>query len=273
MKTRVLVAAIFVPLLFVIVFFLPPLAVTLLMCGVALVGSFELLRAVGAAAQKRLYVYTAIPAAIIPAGYLLGHGSIIFQTALFVLLAVLFADAVLSYKTVNRVTLVQLTAALFGGVLVPYFLSAIVNLRLFENGRFYVMIPFIVAFITDGGAYFTGVFFGKHHAFPHVSPKKTTEGCIGGIVTSVAAMALLGVILTFAAGLTVSFWALALYGLVGGVVTELGDLAFSLIKREFSIKDYGTLLPGHGGILDRFDSMIFAAPALWLLVAAVPAFS
>ena len=87
-----------------------------------------------------------------------------------------------------------------------------------------------------------------------------------------AGMAVYGVILAFAAGLTVSFWALIAYGVVAGIVTELGDLAFSLVKREFSIKDYGNLIPGHGGILDRFDSMIFAAPAVYLLVVLAPAF-
>ena len=85
-------------------------------------------------------------------------------------------------------------------------------------------------------------------------------------------MAVYGLILTFAAGLPVSFWALVLYGAVAGIVTELGDLAFSLVKREFSIKDYGNLIPGHGGILDRFDSMVFAAPVLYLLVVLAPAF-
>ncbi len=134
------------------------------------------------------------------------------------------------------------------------------------------MIPFIIAFITDGGAYFTGVFFGKRHPFPAVSPKKTTEGCIGGIVTGVAAVVIFGVVLHFSAGIIVNFWAMACYGLVGGIVTELGDLAFSLIKREFGIKDYGNLIPGHGGMLDRFDSMIFAAPVISLLVELFPAF-
>jgi phosphatidate cytidylyltransferase len=85
-------------------------------------------------------------------------------------------------------------------------------------------------------------------------------------------MALYGVVLALAAGLPVNFWALVAYGVVAGVVTELGDLAFSLVKREFSIKDYGNIIPGHGGILDRFDSMIFAAPVIYLLVVLFPAF-
>ena len=98
---------------------------------------------------------------------------------LFLLLAVLFGDAVLSYRTENRLTLKHLTAALFGGAVIPYFLTSVATLRFFENGRYFVLIPFIIAFITDGGAYFTGVFFGKHHPFPHVSPKKTPRAVSG----------------------------------------------------------------------------------------------
>jgi phosphatidate cytidylyltransferase len=273
MKTRIIVAVIFVPLLFIILFFLPPVAVTLLIAGIAVIASEELLRATGSAAQKRLYIYAAVPAAIIPAAVYLGSGDPVFRAVLFLLMALLFIDAVLSYQKENRIRLAQLAAVLFGGAVIPYFLSAIVSLKLEENGRYYVLIPFIVAFITDGGAYFTGVFFGKHKAFPAVSPKKTIEGCVGGIMTGVAGTVLLGVILHLAAGgFAVNFWALAVYGLAGGIVTEFGDLAFSLIKREFGIKDYGRLIPGHGGMLDRFDSMIFAAPAIYMLSSIFPAF-
>jgi phosphatidate cytidylyltransferase len=273
MKTRIIVAVICIPVIFIVLFYLPPIATTVLISVITVIGSYELLKAVGASTRKRLYIYTAISAVIIPiSSTIIGPGALVFRADLFLLLAVLFGDAVLSYKTENRLTLTQLTAALFGGAVIPYFLTSIMTLRLFENGRYYVMIPFLVAFITDGGAYFTGVFFGKHHPFPHVSPKKTTEGCIGGILTGIAGMALYGVVLALAAGLPVNFWALVAYGVVAGVVTELGDLAFSLVKREFSIKDYGNIIPGHGGILDRFDSMIFAAPVIYLLVVLFPAF-
>lgn len=272
MRTRIIVAVICVPLLFVILFFLPPIAVALLVAAIAVIASDELLRATGSAAQKRLYIYAAVPAAIIPAAVYLGSGDPAFRAVLFLLMALLFIDAVLSYQKENRIRLSQLAAVLFGGAVIPYFLSSIISLKMIDNGRYYVLIPFIVAFITDGGAYFTGVFFGKHKAFPAVSPKKTIEGCVGGIMTGIAGTALLGAILHLAVGMSVNFWALAVYGLAGGIVTEFGDLAFSLIKREFGIKDYGRLIPGHGGMLDRFDSMIFAAPAVFMLSSVFPAF-
>lgn len=271
MKTRIIVAVIFVPLLFVILFYLPPVVLTLVISAISAIASYELLRAAGAS-HGRLSIYAATAAAIIPIGYHLGPGDLIFRAVLILLMAFLFADAVFSYHSEKKITLAHLASGLFGGALIPYFLTALVSLKLFENGRFFVLLPFIIAFITDGGAYFTGVFFGKHHPFPHVSPKKTTEGCIGGIMICIASIVVYGVILHFAADLPVDFWAMALYGLVGGLITELGDLAFSLIKREVGIKDYGTLLPGHGGMLDRFDSMVFAAPAIFMLVRLYPAF-
>jgi phosphatidate cytidylyltransferase len=272
MKTRIIVAVISVPLLFVILFFLPPVAVTVVVAVIAAVASYELLKAVGACTVKRLCVYAAAAAILIPVGVFLGPGDLIFRIVLILLMSLLFGDGVMSYKPDKKITLPKLAAALFGGALIPWMLSAIVSLKLLDNGRFYVLIPFIIAFVTDGGAFFTGVFFGKHHPFPLVSPKKTTEGCVGGIMTCVAAVVVFGVVLHYTASCKVDFFAMAAYGLVGGIITELGDLAFSLIKREYGIKDYGSLLPGHGGMLDRFDSMIFAAPVLYLLVRIFPAF-
>jgi phosphatidate cytidylyltransferase len=251
MKKRIIVAVICVPLLFLILFYLPPVAVAAVVAIIAAVASFELLRAVGACTQKRLCVYACVAAAVIPVAACLSRDEMIFRAMLILLMVLLFGDAVLSYKPDKKNTLQMVAAALFGGAL----------------------IPFIVAFVTDGGAYFTGVFFGKHHPFSLVSPKKTAEGCIGGIITCVATVVIFGVILHYAAGYDVNFWAVAAYGLAGGIVTELGDLAFSLIKREYGVKDYGSLLPGHGGMLDRFDSMVFAAPVIYMLVELFPAFS
>jgi len=198
-------------------------------------------------------------------------GQIVFRAVILLLMCVMFIEAVAAFKTQRQISFAQILTALFGGAIIPYFLSSLISLKIMPEGRLFVLLPIIVAFITDGGAYFTGVFLGKRHAFPRVSPKKTVEGCVGGIVASMAAMAIYGVILSRATAHDINFWALLIYGLIGGVVTELGDLAFSLIKREYDIKDYGKLLPGHGGMLDRFDSMIFTAPAIYLMVSVLPA--
>ena len=105
-----------------------------------------------------------------------------------------------------------------------------------------------------------------------MSPNKTIEGCVGGLLIGMVAMAVYGVILVYTTPYYIYFGALILYGFIGSVMTQFGDLAFSLIKREYDIKDYGRFLAGHGGVLDRFDSMVFTAPAMYLLVLAVPPF-
>ena len=140
------------------------------------------------------------------------------------------------------------------------------------DGRYLVLLPFIVAFISDGGAYFAGVLWGRHKVTPHVSPNKSLEGYIGGFIAAILGMVIYGIILKYAAGFEINILWLIIYGIVGSLVTQLGDLSFSLVKREYKIKDYGNLLPGHGGMLDRFDSMIFAAPVIYVLVEFLPAF-
>jgi phosphatidate cytidylyltransferase len=140
-----------------------------------------------------------------------------------------------------------------------------------QYGHLFVLLPIIAAFVTDSGAYFTGVTIGKKKAFPTISPNKTVEGYIGGTIAGTAGMLIYGIILSYTTPLTIIFPALIIYGILGALVTEAGDLTFSLIKRKCGIKDYGSLMPGHGGALDRFDSMSFAAPTMYLLVMLVPA--
>jgi phosphatidate cytidylyltransferase len=271
MKKRIAVAVIFVPLLFVILFFLPPIALTITVALIAGISSFELLRSVNAAQNVGIYVYAAAAAALIQFGVWLGIGVVVFRTVMFLLTALLFLEAILAYHSERRITLAQIAVVLFAGAVIPYFLSTLINLRILENGKYYALLPFVAAFVSDGGAYFAGVFLGKHKMAPYVSPKKTVEGCVGGLVSAVIAMVVYGLILQ-TAGLHVNILIMTLYGLLGSVVTQLGDLAFSLIKREYGVKDYGNLLPGHGGMLDRFDSMVFAAPAVYMLVLLLPAF-
>lgn len=274
MAKRILVAVIFVPLLFIVMFFLPPVAMTVVAAFISALACFELLRAAGEGKLTApMEVFSVLSAAVIPFGAWMGAAAVTVGVCAFVVMAVSFWCAIRAYgEEESPIGFYHVMLTLFGGVLIPAGLSALVILRCMEQGKYLVLLPVLLAFITDGGAYFAGVFFGKHRGITKVSPNKSLEGYVGGFAAGVIAALAFGAVVRAAAGLDVDFLSLALCGLVGAAATELGDLAFSLVKRLYGVKDYGHLLPGHGGMLDRFDSMIFCAPVVAFIVMALPVF-
>ncbi len=272
MKTRILVAVVLLPIVLVILLFLPPVFVALLMTAITAIAAYELMKTAAAGINKRVYIYPILSAAAITFGVYLEAGEEIFRAALFLLMALLFLEAIIAYEKEREFHFSVVAAGIFGGAVIPYMLSVMVSLKMMDNGEFLVLLPFVSTMISDSGAYFVGVFMGKHKAFKRVSPKKTIEGCVGGLVCAMLGMLLYGLIVDKAFGMDVNYAILLLYGLCGNVVTQIGDLAFSLVKRQYGVKDYGNLLPGHGGMLDRFDSLVFAAPVIYMLVTHLPAF-
>ena len=148
--------------------------------------------------------------------------------------------------------------------------TSLIRIDMMNGGKFLLLMVFIVAFASDSFAYFAGMFLGKHKLAPQLSPKKTIEGSAGGFIGTIVCMLIYGMIMA-ANGYTVNYVVIAIYGYLGSLVGQLGDLSFSAIKRLHDVKDYSNLIPGHGGILDRFDSMIFIAPLIELLLLWVPA--
>ncbi|MDO5095482.1 MAG: phosphatidate cytidylyltransferase [Peptostreptococcaceae bacterium] len=153
----------------------------------------------------------------------------------------------------RKIRIEDLMVSVLGFVYIPVFLSHI-NL-LSQMGTIYIWLVFIFAWVSDISAYFSGMFFGKHKLIPEISPKKTVEGAIGGIAGTV--IFTVGFAMFFKEPSPMHFVPLAI---VGSVVSQLGDLFASAIKRALQIKDYGNIIPGHGGVLDRFDSILFTAP-------------
>ena len=142
-----------------------------------------------------------------------------------------------------------------------------------EIGVYYLALVFIVAWVCDSLAFVVGSLFGKHKLIPEISPKKTVEGAIGGVVFGAVALLLYGFLLDkFIENMEVNYLFLALAGTILSVVSQIGDLIASLIKREYGAKDYGKVLPGHGGIMDRFDSIFAIATVLLMLCMTWPPF-
>ena len=167
---------------------------------------------------------------------------------------------------VRRVLLILLAA----GLLLPYLLTSIVRIHSWPLGRRYVFIPFILAFLSDTGAYFAGRAFGKHKLAPVISPHKTVEGVVGGVLGATLGMLIFCLVMQLGFKMQVNYLYAVLYGVVGSLGAVFGDLCFSVIKRQTGIKDYGNLIPGHGGVLDRFDSLTLVAPAMEVLLVLLP---
>lgn len=145
-------------------------------------------------------------------------------------------------------------------ILVILLFKAIPSVRNLEHGFFCLLGAVLSGCVTDIFAYLIGKSLGRHKLCPVISPKKTVEGSIGGIVGTVAVLLLLGFALEKAEALQVNFIALTFYAVLSSIVGQFGDLSMSAVKRCLGVKDYGNLFPGHGGILDRFDSLLFIAP-------------
>ena len=159
----------------------------------------------------------------------------------------------------------QVLAAFFGVFYVAAMLSYIYQTRILPGGVFQVWLVFICAWGCDTCAYCVGMLIGKHKMAPKLSPKKSVEGGIGGYSRSSTDRSALCSCDQSLADAGVSVTSFAVIGAVGGAISQIGDLAASAIKRNHNIKDYGKLIPGHGGILDRFDSIIFTAPIIYYL--------
>ena len=178
----------------------------------------------------------------------------------------------LSWLIVSRsrnLAVVTWSYGIAGPIYVGFLLAHALMLREFDEvgdlGRNWLLLALLVTFATDTGAYLTGRAIGRHTMAPSISPNKTWEGAIGGFAFAVVIALAVGALLQ----LSVPLWQRALMGAVVGVVAQLGDLAESRLKRASGVKDAGSILPGHGGVLDRLDSIVLVLPVVYYLVALV----
>lgn len=245
--------------------------------GMCFIGVGELLSACETTSPipkgKGFILLTKVVAFLLSMGFALWRMDLTIFSLSLLLVTGLFILAIIHYEEVNGISYQGLFACFFGGIIFPMFFSTLLVLRQMEYGQVLVLLPMVVTFSSDTGAYFLGVTLGKHRGITKVSPNKSLEGYIGAFLCGTFACYLYAVILEHFFQIPANPMNFAIYGLFGSFMTVLGDLSFSLIKRKTDIKDYGTIIAGHGGILDRFDGMTLSAPTIWLLLQMFQPFS
>lgn len=262
MLTRIISAAVAIVIAIIVLCFHNTIVLNLAVAALIEVALFELFRAEDCLRFKASQIVCYIFALAIPfSGYLLRLNENIMYYITGGFLLVSFIAFLRYYKTMKYE---KLSFMIFISGFVSVSMSTLLYLNRIggEHGLFYVVITLCGAWLADSGAYFAGTFFGRHKLCPNISPKKTVEGLIGGVITN----GLIFVIIGFgyskiAAGeIEVNYVLLFVLGMLCALLGLLGDLSASILKRQTGIKDYGNIMPGHGGVMDRFDSVLFVAP-------------
>lgn len=245
-----------------------PIVYNILVSLVVAICVYEIFAARGIEKKYQILIPSAVFALLMPILFSVGYWNILaaaYPLAMFIVLisspdSVKFSEVAFALTTTSVITLG------FGTIV---FMCD--NNR--ENSLYYIMMSLAIPWVADAGAYFVGSLMGKHKLCPKISPKKTVEGAVGGLAAGVLGALLLSFIFqsfVFKDSEQVQYLSVVIMALLGGVVSIIGDLSFSTIKRSCHIKDYGSIIPGHGGILDRCDSVIFTAPFIALFIEYFP---
>lgn len=273
MKQRILTAVVGLLVMAVVLVFYNTLFFNFAIAVVSAIGVYELIHSAGHAKDTGLLTVSLLFALAAPFLKLPGLPDL-RTAAVLVYVFLIFAILLAKHNTI------QIQALCFCGMAalaLPFSLCSLIYIRDAQvgegvSGLFYILLVFALAWVCDGGAYFVGRALGKHKMAPIISPNKTVEGAVGGIVTNVVFAVLFTLVFVKAAGwdATVNYLSLILLAVVCSFLGMLGDLSASAIKRQYKIKDFGNLMPGHGGVVDRFDSVLFVAPAFYMVISLLP---
>jgi phosphatidate cytidylyltransferase len=257
LAARLLTAAVAIPLILAILFWGGQLGVFCLIfivTGVALYEFFSFIYP-----QKiniQIVVHTAL-GLLLPAAFYFGYPDLVVPTVAFI---IVFSTAFSLFRVTDpQAKAENLFIRLFGIFYIGFLLSFMIVLRMLPYGIFWVLLAIVINFGTDAGGYFGGRFFGKHPLYPVISPKKTIEGAIGGVLLCFALVTASKYVFFSILG-----WAdIVILSFTCSMMAIVGDMAESLIKRGFKVKDAGGILPGHGGFMDRIDSFAFSLPIIF----------
>lgn len=264
LKQRIITGAALVVALIVILILGTPF-VEIAIALLASIAVMELFGAVKLSGNKILMIVSVIgTVGLVAVQYFGAH---FFNPVMYVYILALF---LIYMANMNRFSFEEIAKTFFITIYVAFMFAHIILVRNMEYGNFLIWVVLIGAFVTDTAALFGGKFFGRHKLCPKLSPKKTVEGSISGILGCVICTLIFCLICNIGFGLEINYlWAVVI-GLGASIVSQLGDLSASCIKRQFGIKDYGKIFPGHGGVMDRFDSLFFVAPFVYYMLLIQP---
>ena len=262
-RRRILSAVVFLPCFFILVRYLPPLAFFVFVGSGILLAEYEYYRFYFTERWSR-HIGTGLALGMLVTATFAFPGRISAQALVTLIVVVILLHQLVAGRDM-RYTLHDSAVLAFGVFYIAWLLSHMIAIRQFNEGIVLVFFLFLVTWANDIAAYYSGRRWGRHPMAPIVSPKKTWEGAAGGLLGSIA------VAFAFRAWFIPSFsTADALWlGLLLGIAAPLGDLCESILKRSAGVKDSGSLIPGHGGILDRIDSLIFTTPAFYYYLLSI----
>ena len=270
MLKRILTAVVLLPLLIFVLWLNNAVVMMIALTVVSVLAVGEVLIATKYFSNKGIAAICMIFVAVLPAFLCFNQLIKFFPMLSGLFLLIMFVIILWDHENVKFQEIALMT---FVSFLIPLSLSTMVFMQKdFEYGIFYVILTFLISWISDAGAYFVGSAIGKHKMAPKISPKKSWEGFFGGLAFSVIFVIIAGFgypwidsLINGETAFKVNVLILIPLAVVGSVLSVIGDFSASLLKRQCMVKDFGSILPGHGGILDRFDSVLFVAPFLYFV--------
>lgn len=265
MKQRIISGTLCVLVLVAVLCFYKTLVLEAAICVLSAIAVYELLSADGFREHKPFLYLSVAAAALMPYASCFNlQGAVIAIFLALVVVLLLRYHSNLSFEKISFLVVSTL------GVSLSFLCILLLRNEFAKTGLIYILIIFGGAWFADTGAYFTGRFFGKHKLSPQISPKKTVEGAVGGVIANILLVDLMAFVYTkivagFDIAVTVNYIELSILATLVAFAGMAGDLIASVIKRQIGIKDYGNVIPGHGGIMDRFDSILFTAPTVYLV--------
>ncbi|MBQ8623431.1 MAG: phosphatidate cytidylyltransferase [Oscillospiraceae bacterium] len=258
MKTRIISAAVAIVLLAAVLFLHTTIILNIALAVIGALMVYEVINAAGCKKQLLVMLPSIALVVFVPIAARFYNGYILYLSAAFLYIVICMAASFKYHSLVNIETVyLIITETLLTG-------TSMLSLALIEKycgtiAIHYLILTLCGAWFADTGAYFVGTLFGKHKLCPEISPKKTVEGLMGGFIANAVLFIVYGMIFLKPHGAP-NYLLLALMGVMCAVLGVIGDLSASLIKRKYGIKDFGNLMPGHGGAMDRFDSVVYVAP-------------